>query len=593
MTDFYKNEECQQGFFSKLSQGYQLAANLHESKIFIKLADIVIELRFASAKLQKIFLPALRHLCVDSSVGVVPANTLCLWDRSSSGISPPPPPFDQRHFTDRGDIWGYDNKAFQFSFLYGELSVNMFSRRERLGYYWVDDPDHLPYWCAAAPLRTLFHWCMSEDRRQLLHGAAIGTDKGALLLTGRGGIGKSSTALSGLQGGMLFSGDDYVVVTLEPEPTVYPLYSSAKVNRDQLELYDELSDCLTNPEGESHEKAIYELLPRFENMIPSSMPVRAILVPQVHESINSYIDENINSHDVKNAASLTTVEQLPYASNETYQFIDRLCELTPSFKLNLGSDRTQLIEYLRCWLNRPQIQTRSQPNTPESIATPITVIIPAYNRERLIEEAISNVLSQQYSDLELIVIDDGSTDETASRARNYPEVKLLEQPNSGPAQSRNRGIVNARGKYIAFLDSDDLWPPAMLGELATILDEHPEVDVVMGWPQLARLNKENYTSDYFGNPREGFDSYITGTVFRRDVFSRVGLFDADLNFGEDSDWFSRARELNVNIRRLDYTSIIVRRHGENMTEGKSLVELNVLRVFKKALDRKREAVSQN
>ena len=587
MSDFYENEACQRGFFLELSGGYSKASEKYESIETIILAGIVIELRFASEKLRQIFLPALQHLCVEPSKDVVPRHTLCLWDRSSSGVAPTPPPFDKRRFTDRGDIWGYDNKYFQFAFLYGELSVNMYSRSERRGYYWVDDPRSLPYWCSAAPLRTLLHWCMSEDGRHLLHAAAIGTRDGALLLTGRGGIGKSSTALAGLQQGMFFSGDDYVVVGLDPEPVVYPLYGAAKVNRDQLGHYEKFLPYLTNPAGDAGEKAIFELLPRFLDLIPSCMPIKAILVPAVHESIQSHIGSDINLPEIKNAASLTTVEQLPYAGNETYQFIDKLCSLVPGFKLNLGSDRKSMVDYLKSWLREPG---RVNSNPGEGVLvlnTPLTVIIPSYNREHLIDEAISNVIGQKYPDVELIVVDDGSTDETAARARSYSEVKVFEHPNSGPAQSRNRGIINARGQYIAFLDSDDLWPAGMLLELAAVLDKNPEVDVVMGWPQLAQWKKEGDRYEYFGNPCEGFDSYITGTIFRREVFSRVGLFDVDLNFGEDGDWFARARELGVNIRRMGCVSIIVRRHGNNMTEGKSLVELNVLRVFKKALDRKR------
>ncbi|MET4579153.1 glycosyltransferase [Ottowia thiooxydans] len=589
MTDFYEDEEVQRAFFQEMGEGYQQAAAMHQSITRIVLAGICIELRFASEKLKQIFLPALGHLCVESAEGCKPAHTLCLWDRSSSAIGAPPPPCDRRHFTDRGDIWGFNNKVFQFAFLYGELSVNMYSRSERLGYYWVDEPEHLPYWCAAAPLRSLLHWCMSEEDRQLLHGAAIGTSEGAILLTGSGGIGKSSTALNGLQEGMHFSGDDYVVLALEPEPTVYPLYASAKVNRDQLSFYERLRPCLTNPEGGENEKAIFELIPTFADQIPASMPVRAILVPKVHDAPQSVIENTISRHEVKHAASLTTVEQLPYAGNDTYQFIDRLCASVPSFRLKLGSDRKRLIEYLRSWLNEGRNHIGPAPVDEAAAPTPLTVIIPAFNREHLIDDAISNVLAQQYPDLELIVVDDGSTDATAARARSHPEVKLFQHPNSGPAQSRNRGIVNARGDYIAFLDSDDLWPSDMLRELVNTLDKHPEVDVVMGWPQLARFTHGSETGDFYGNPREGFDAYITGTVFRRQAFERVGLFDADLTFGEDVDWFTRARELQVHILRVDYASVIVRRHTGNMTKGKNLVELNVLRVFKKALDRKRDA----
>ncbi len=591
MSDFYKDLACQRQFFEQMQGEYQTAAKAYESVVTLKLAEIHVDLRFGSSRLQEIFLPALNHLRVaEPAEDSVARHTLCLWDGASGGTKIPRPSFDNRHFTDRGDIWGFDNSAYQFAFLYGELSVNMYSRQERCGYYWVDDPRSLPYWCAAAPLRTLLHWCMAEDGRQLLHAAAIGTKDGALLLTGRGGIGKSSTALAGLQHGMLFCGDDYVVVGLEPEPTVYPLYGSAKVHRDQLAHCERLLPCLRNPAGAADEKAVFQLTPVFSAAMPSSMPIKGVAVPRVQDSESSFLNTDITPNEVRNAAGLTTVEQLAYAGNATYAFIDRLCQAVPGYALQLGRDRKLLVDALVSWLQAPPKRSRSV-QTPSLGPQPtaVTVIVPAYNRAHLIDEAIANIVGQGYPDLELIVVDDGSTDGTAARVRTHPSAKLFEQPNSGPAQARNRGIMNARGEYLAFLDSDDLWPEGVLRELVRTMDAHPEVDVVMGWPQLAQWNMRSGTYEYFGNPCEGFGSYITGSVFRREVFDRVGLFDADMNFGEDVDWFARAGERGINVMRIDGVSVVVRRHGGNMTEGKNLVELNVLRSFKKALDRKRLA----
>ena len=122
------------------------------------------------------------------------------------------------------------------------------------------------------------------------------------------------------------------------------------------------------------------------------------------------------------------------------------------------------------------------------------------------------------------------------------------------------------------------------------LRRDPQADVAQGWPQLARLDGSGAGEGEFeGNPLEGFPHYITGSVFRRSVFERVGLFDPELRFGEDTDWFNRAREHGARLLRLDCVSVIVRRHGGNMTYGKNLVQLNVLRVAKKVLDRRRAA----
>ena len=217
----------------------------------------------------------------------------------------------------------------------------------------------------------------------------------------------------------------------------------------------------------------------------------------------------------------------------------------------------------------------------------VAVIIPAFNRERLVVDAIENVLRQECHGCEIIVVDDGSTDGTAAAALRHPGVRVLTQSNGGPAAARNLGISNTCSDYIAFLDSDDLWEPAMLTRLVEELERDPALDVALGLPQLARINSSGVGHDIFGDHHSAFTRSISGTVFRRKVFSKVGLFDPDLRFGEDADWFCRAQEIGINISKLNILTVTFRRHEDNMTKGKGMVDLNLLRVFKKSLDRKR------
>ena len=218
-----------------------------------------------------------------------------------------------------------------------------------------------------------------------------------------------------------------------------------------------------------------------------------------------------------------------------------------------------------------------------------SVIIPAFNREILITAAIENVLSQSCQNLEIIVVDDGSNDGTAERARSYPGVRVLSQANAGPAAARNLGISNTHSEFIACLDSDDLWAPHMLSRLLNELKSDAHIDVAMGLPQLARIKADGQGDEIFGEPGDAFSRSISGTVFRRTAFLKVGLFDRELRFGEDLDWFLRAQECKVQIKRLDVISVFFRRHDGNMTKGKNMVDLNLLRTFKKSLDRKRSA----
>ena len=116
----------------------------------------------------------------------------------------------------------------------------------------------------------------------------------------------------------------------------------------------------------------------------------------------------------------------------------------------------------------------------------ISVIIPACNAARTLDDAITSIRSQRCAPMEIILVDDGSTDDTAQVAARHPDLVVLRQPNRGPAAARNRGILAAAGEYIAFLDANDLWAPAMLPRLLAMLQEQPATDIVQGLIQRLR-----------------------------------------------------------------------------------------------------------
>jgi glycosyltransferase involved in cell wall biosynthesis len=213
------------------------------------------------------------------------------------------------------------------------------------------------------------------------------------------------------------------------------------------------------------------------------------------------------------------------------------------------------------------------------VGTLVSVVIPVFNGERFLREAVQSVLDQKYSPLEIIVVDDGSTDGTANVARSLP-VRYLHQTNQGPSAARNRGIEHAQGELIAFADADDLWPLAKLELQLPYLTE--DVEIVMGRIQQVFSSSE----EEFGEP--AFSVNLGSAVIRKTVFDRVGLFDETMRYSEDVDWFMRAREAGVAIMTIDAVTLFYRQHEENMTRGKSTSELNVLKALKRSLDRRRE-----
>lgn len=215
----------------------------------------------------------------------------------------------------------------------------------------------------------------------------------------------------------------------------------------------------------------------------------------------------------------------------------------------------------------------------------VSVIIPVFNGERFLREAVESVLAQQYSPVEIIIVDDGSTDGTATVARSLPETVLyFHQRNQGPAAARNHGIDHAQGGLIAFADADDLWPPDKLELQLPYLIRDSKIDIVLGRIQQVLLSETQ--SKKIGDP--AFSVNLGSAVIRRSVFERVGLFDETMRYSEDVDWFMRAREGGAAIVTIDAVTLFYRQHEQNMTRGKSTSELNVLQALKKSLDRRRE-----
>lgn len=179
----------------------------------------------------------------------------------------------------------------------------------------------------------------------------------------------------------------------------------------------------------------------------------------------------------------------------------------------------------------------------------VSVIIPTYNRLPMLKEAVDSVLAQDFEDGELIVVDDGSTDGTSEEMRKYGgRVKVLEHSeNRGVSAARNRGVLRARGKYIAFLDSDDLWVKGKLAIQVAFLDDNPhyplsytdEIWIRKGKRVNPKFKHAKYSGWIFEKCLPLCTISPSSAVMRKTLFSKVGLFDEALPVCEDYDFWLR------------------------------------------------------
>jgi glycosyltransferase involved in cell wall biosynthesis len=175
-----------------------------------------------------------------------------------------------------------------------------------------------------------------------------------------------------------------------------------------------------------------------------------------------------------------------------------------------------------------------------------SVVVPTFNRETTLRETILSIEQQVFRHFEVIVVDDGSTDGTVAIAQSFPFVRVISQQNSGPGVARNSGVNVAKGQYIAFLDSDDVWFPWTLSNYANIIVQHKYPAFVTGKPQLYSRAEElsncfeqtvqvESFADYFSSCDEWRWFGVSSFVIRRDAFLEVrGFADGRIN-GEDAD----------------------------------------------------------
>jgi glycosyltransferase involved in cell wall biosynthesis len=219
----------------------------------------------------------------------------------------------------------------------------------------------------------------------------------------------------------------------------------------------------------------------------------------------------------------------------------------------------------------------------------ISVIIPVYNGEKYLAEAVETVLAQTYRPIEVIIVDDGSIDGSREIAQRFARpVRYSFNSHQGPGAARNHGITMARGSFFAFLDADDLWVQDKLTRQIAVFREKPDIDMVFGY---AKLFHSPELSEKLKAKLEGAGQTMPGHIgtllIKRDSFLRAGLFETGWRVGEFIDWYLKAIEKGLESYMLPEVVMQRRLHSGNMTIRERPAILDYVRILKASLDRRR------
>ncbi|HEX8294534.1 MAG TPA: glycosyltransferase family A protein [Pyrinomonadaceae bacterium] len=215
----------------------------------------------------------------------------------------------------------------------------------------------------------------------------------------------------------------------------------------------------------------------------------------------------------------------------------------------------------------------------------VSVIVPVYNGERFLARALESIFAQQLQPSEVIVVDDGSTDNTSRVARSFVGVRYAYQRNQGSGAACNTALARARGEVIAFLDSDDLWTPDKLRVQVGYMSSRPQVGYT-----LARMR--NFLEPGVEMPpwlderalREDQVCYGPGTlVARRAVFDQIGVFDPRYKLASDFEWLARANAAGVPTAVLPETLLHRRVHDSNQSYNMAAIRNERFMMLKTAI----------
>ncbi len=231
---------------------------------------------------------------------------------------------------------------------------------------------------------------------------------------------------------------------------------------------------------------------------------------------------------------------------------------------------------------------------PSNMETPspfISVVIPAYNRELYLAEAVQSALDQTLAPGEIVIVDDGSTDRTGEIARSFGGiVRYIRQDNQGVAYARNTGVEASRGEWITFLDSDDLWVSEKLEWQMAYLDEHRETDLLFGQmkPFLSPELAPSMTSKFDERVLDACN--VTALLTKKSTFKKVGPFVWEPKNVEFIEWFSRAQDLGLKYAYLPKVVFYRRVHLSNTVNDRAHMNSVYVQALKQILDRRRSSI---
>jgi hypothetical protein len=302
---------------------------------WLELAGRPVLLRFAGSALSDPLLPALAHLRTKPREEA--ALVVRVWDSESTSSPAPRPTWELDDFREHGVIRGYFGEGFYTVYEWGPRALNVVDANRGEAFFWLRTAEQLGLPERGAPLRTLFNLWLSGEEVQLVHGGAIGHTEGCVLLVGRSGSGKTSTALSCLESDMGHIGEDYCLVAEGKPPVVASLYNSAKVEAEAIERLPDARSLVASMPVKEGDKALLDIHRNRPGKMMRSAPLRAVLLPRITGRPETVVEPS-SAGAAMAAVAPSTMLQLPGNGAQAMRLLSSVVTSVPCLRLDVGTD---------------------------------------------------------------------------------------------------------------------------------------------------------------------------------------------------------------------------------------------------------------
>ena len=330
-------------YFQTLLKSFEKAGtNSGIIEQYYKIADKIIKLRFAGPRLLPFITPALEHLAIQEAGDA--DFTVCLWDGLSTSAPLPFPPWCQNDSPSKDEQKRYSDERITIIIDVGpsRTCFNILDKKQNLALMWVDDAQKIPYYDVGAPLRDLLYSWMRIQNVQFVHAGAVGIEDRGVLLVGKGGSGKSTTALACLLAGLKYASDDYVLIENDP-PRISSIYNTVKLRPDNVSRFPILAETFKRPVFPNADKVVLFLHDQFPEKLCKGFAIHAILIPRITLQVETRL-RKASAVESLVALAPSTILQLAGESDgqRDMKQLAALVKQVPSYYLELGSDVSEI-----------------------------------------------------------------------------------------------------------------------------------------------------------------------------------------------------------------------------------------------------------